>query len=95
MTTEECEMWGPGQSKSSQCMMLTARMEERDEWLVESYHSCLVGTWQSLCVYLKQHSGTTGEFWPVRLPASQFMSVNCYIVITTYHRLGVSATEVY
>lgn len=95
MTIEECEMWGPGQSKSSQCMMLTAHMEEREEWLIASYHSCLVGTWQSLCVCLKQHSGTTGEFWRVTLPASQCMSVNCYIAITTYHRLGVSTTEVY
>ena len=94
MTTEECETWGPGQSKSSECMMLTARVEE-GEWLVESYHGCLVGTWQSLCVSLKQHSGTTGEFWRVRLPASQCLSVNCYIVITTYHRLGVSTTEMY
>ena len=60
ITIEECEMWGPGQSKHSQCMMLTARMQEREEWLAESCHSCLVGTWQSLCVSLKQHSPREG-----------------------------------
>lgn len=55
MTIEECEMWGPGQSRRSQCMMLTACMQERK--LAQSpVTATLVGTAAVLCVSLKQHS---------------------------------------
>lgn len=69
--TGDLDVGSGRKSKGSQCMMQMACLKEEEEQIMgPSDDSCSASIWQSPCLYLEQHSGTTDKFWRVRLPTS-------------------------